>query len=625
MKPGVKKYGRLLVFPLIAVLILSLQEQLPAGSRLGKVTGVMGQVVAVNLGSIHGVAQGLRGRIFKFDEEKKTVNVAEIQIVGVSEKSCLARITLLSDSLEVDQYVDIEGTLSPRTLEKVDILSELEENARNYFAAYQYTEPDSANCLAECREILQRDPDNRLAKELMKAMVRNYYSWAEREWDNGNFAFAMIYYSRILRIDDTEESVYENIWDLLDLIDVESEIALDPITAGKPPDYYYAIAEQYYRNGQFDKSKAYFNFLLENFVKGDLAVSEGIKTNDRMLALLGYLRQLRLERVRIVAEEQQERLDEEQEGRKKIEQVRFFRTVANDLFGKKDYTGALVYYLRLLDLVPDDSVALARREFVSYADMVLIPAGEFSRGSNEREIGEVRVDFGGNELLFRELPKNWVYLDSFYIDRNEVTNRQYKYFCESTGHSPPLQWQDGTYPERYDDYPVVYVSWLDANAYARWIGKRLPTEQEWEKAARGSNGYQWPWGDRFYPHRANVSENGKKGPMPVGSFPNGANEFGVMDLAGNVWEWVETDLRPYPGYEEDLFRFPREYRKVFRGGSFRESGDYARGAFRGDGAVDRLYYNVGFRCTNDILSRRESPVVENNNPEGTLEQTSVYN
>jgi len=625
MRPRVKKWSKFLLIPLLMAMILILREQLPAGSRLGKVTGVMGEVVAVNLGSIHGVRQGLRGRIFKFDEEKKTVNVAEIQIIGVSENDCLARITELMDSLEVDQFVDIEGTLSPRTLEKVDVLRELEENARNYFAAYQYTEPDSANCLAECRTILQRDPDNRLAEELMSAMVRNYYSWAEREWDNGEVTFALIYYSRILRIDDKDERVYENIWELLDLIDVESEVSLEQIAGGKPPDYYYAVAEQYYRNGQFDKSKAYYNYLLENFVAGDPAVLEGIRKNDRMLALVGKLRQLREEHLRMAAQEQQQRLEEEREQRKKIEQIRFFRAVAEDLFNKKDYTAALVYYLKLLDLVPDDSLALARREFISYADMVLIPAGEFSRGSNEREIGEVRVDFGGNELLYRELPKNWVYLDSFYIDRCEVTNRQYKHFCESTGHSPPIQWQNGTYPDGYGDYPVVYVSWLDANSYARWIGKRLPTEEEWEKAARGSNGYQWPWGDRFYSHRANVKETGKGGPMPVGSFPNGANEFGVLDLAGNVWEWVDGDLRPYPGYEEDRFYFQRGYRKVYRGGSYKETGDYARGAFRGDGAVDQIYNNVGFRCANDPPSRRETIAVKNNDQKGTLEPSSGYN
>ncbi|HLA39122.1 MAG TPA: SUMF1/EgtB/PvdO family nonheme iron enzyme, partial [Candidatus Glassbacteria bacterium] len=147
-----------------------------------------------------------------------------------------------------------------------------------------------------------------------------------------------------------------------------------------------------------------------------------------------------------------------------------------------------------------------------------------------------------------------------------------------------------------DDFPVTYVSWLDAVAYSRWIGKRLPTEMEWEKAARGPNGFQWPWGDRFYKHRCNVKETGKGRTMPVGSFLTGANDYGVLDLAGNVWEWVADDMRPYSGASEASYYFPQGYRKVMRGGSFKTNGDFARGAFRGDGGVTQIYSDVGFRC-----------------------------
>ena len=106
---------------------------LSAGSRLGKVTGVMGEVLAINLGSLHGVRQGLRGRIFKFDAEKQTVNVAQIQIIGVESENCLARVTeILIDSVEVGHFVDIDGTVSPRTLQRVDVMTELEEAARNF-------------------------------------------------------------------------------------------------------------------------------------------------------------------------------------------------------------------------------------------------------------------------------------------------------------------------------------------------------------------------------------------------------------------------------------------------------------------------------------------------------------
>ena len=242
------------------------------------------------------------------------------------------------------------------------------------------------------------------------------------------------------------------------------------------------------------------------------------------------------------------------------------------------------------------------------ADMVLIPTGEFRFGSSTREIGEVMVEFGSNNLLYREInPKPWVFLDSFYIDRYEVTNRQYKRFLESTDQSPPLHWVSGTYPKGEDNYPAVYVSWDNARRYAEWIGKRLPTEQEWEKAARGSSGFRWPWGDRFFENYCNVKESGYAKALPVGSFLSGANEFGVMDLAGNVWEWVNADLGPYPGYEEDLFYFPTVLRKVMRGGSFKVTGDYARGAFRGDGAYDQIYNNVGFRCARDVPGPQESP------------------
>ena len=158
-----------------------LWPELQAGSRLGKVTGVMGEIIAVNLGSIHGVRQGLRGKVFEFDENRNTIDVADVQVIGVSEESCLARITEARDSLRVGQFVDIEETLPPRILEKVDVIREMEENARNYFAAYQYTEPDTANCLAECNRILARDPENSLVPALKEAMLRNYYRWATRE------------------------------------------------------------------------------------------------------------------------------------------------------------------------------------------------------------------------------------------------------------------------------------------------------------------------------------------------------------------------------------------------------------------------------------------------------------
>ena len=605
-----KKASR--TIPATALLVVTgwlLWHGVQAGSRLGKVTGVIGEVIVINLGSIHGVRQGLRGKVFEFDEEKNTIDVAEIQVIGVSEDSCLARIFKALDTLRVGQFVDIEGTLPPSTFEKVNVVRDMEENARNYFVAYQYTEPDSANCLAECNRILARDPENRLVPALKEAMIRNYYQWAVREKNDGHLAYTLIYYSRILRIDPEDETAKEEIWECLDLIAIEEQIELDVIRKGNPPDYYYALAEQYYRMGQFDKSRTFFRFLLDNVVgPDDLVALEGLRKNEGMLKLVA---QLRSDRQRLVGrdlEDERKRLAERAEQRLKVEHARYYQVVADDLFQKKDLEGALVYYLKLLEVVPGDSLALARREYISMANMVLIPTGEFSFGSSTREIAEVMMEFNSNGLLYRELPKRWIFLDSFYIDRYEVTNRQYRRFIESTGTNPPLYWKNGTYPEGEDDYPVVYVSWNDANRYAAWIGKRLPMEQEWEKAARGASGLQWPWGERFFPHYCNVKESGHNKAMPVGSFLSGTNEFGVMDLAGNVWEWVaDSLLNPYPGFTQDLFYFPSTPRKIIRGGSFKETGDHARGSFRGDGAFDKVYNNVGFRCARDIPGLQKSP------------------
>ncbi|MBW7997537.1 MAG: formylglycine-generating enzyme family protein [Candidatus Glassbacteria bacterium] len=605
---GMTKYAPWL---LLALLIAGPTSPLPAGSRLGKVTGIMGEVVAINLGSLHGVRQGLRGRVFKFDEEKQTVNVARIQVIGVEDESCLARITQqLTDSVRVGQFVDIDGTVSPRSLQRVDVVAELEEAARNYFAAKHYTEPDSANCLNVCNELLQRDPGNRLAQELKRQMGRNYDAWAEQESYNGYFTYALIYYARIRKIDPSQERIYPLIWDIIDLIDVESEVVLVDIEPGRPPDYYYSIGYQYYQNGQFDKAIRYYQWILDRHMYNDLAATEGIELCRDMQRLLADLRRIRRQRAALEAEQQRQIDQESLQARKRLEQARYYITVAEEKYRQRDWTGALVYYLKLLDIFPDDSIAMQRRENISKADMVMIPAGEFSRGSSEREIGEVKVDFSSNNMLNRELPKNWVYLDSFLIDRYEVTNRQYRDFVAGTDHSPPLMWQNGTYPEGKGDHPVVYVSWLDAKAYAGWIGKRLPTEREWEKAARGANGFQWPWGDQFYPHRANAKESGKGTTMPVGSYVNGTNEYGVMDLAGNVWEWVEDRLEPYESYDYELLYFPRGYYKIQRGGSFKTTGDYTRGAFRGAGELDQLYSDVGFRCTREVVIRTESPEAE---------------
>jgi len=185
--------------------------------------------------------------------------------------------------------------------------------------------------------------------------------------------------------------------------------------------------------------------------------------------------------------------------------------------------------------------------------VVYVPAGSFIRGSDT-----------GN---FNEYPEQLIYLDAFEIDRYEVTNIQYSRYLEATGNRPPSYWENGSYPTGQLDYPVVGISWKDADAYCTWVGKRLPTEAEWEKACRGPNGNLYPWGTQWDQERANVDHlmisltqskrdgsptafayawellpntpgSGGLGLRPVGSYPEGASFYGVMDMIGNVSEWV---------------------------------------------------------------------------------------
>jgi len=138
---------------------------------------------------------------------------------------------------------------------------------------------------------------------------------------------------------------------------------------------------------------------------------------------------------------------------------------------------------------------------------------------------------------------SFVDLDSFYIDIHEVTNKQYKEFLDATGYKPkwPMNflkhWKNGKIPKGKENYPVVYVDYWDAKAYAEWAGKKLPTEAQWQYAAQGTDGRIFPWGDKWDPKKANVNSNGTK---PVGSYPKGASPFGVLDMAGNVAEMTDS-------------------------------------------------------------------------------------
>lgn len=229
------------------------------------------------------------------------------------------------------------------------------------------------------------------------------------------------------------------------------------------------------------------------------------------------------------------------------------------------------------------------------ADMVLVPAGWFWMGSDEPDADA------------DERPRRRVYLPAYYIDRFEVTNREFKRF--KPGHM---------YPEGEDDLPVTKVYKPDAIAYAHWAGKRLPTNAEWEKAARGTDGRRYPWGDRFETNRANldphkvahamgqvcelpVTANGRRKVMP-GSYVEGASPYGAMDMAGNVWEWVSDNHRD-PLWLRLIGDGGAE-RGIIRGGAYAYSPQQARTSHQAFEALNSTCNDVGFRCVMEAKAMR---------------------
>jgi formylglycine-generating enzyme required for sulfatase activity len=229
--------------------------------------------------------------------------------------------------------------------------------------------------------------------------------------------------------------------------------------------------------------------------------------------------------------------------------------------------------------------------------LIPIPGGEFLMGNNGR--GD---DGPGDE---DERPAHRVRVRTFRIDKYETTNAMYETFVRATHRDPPFHWINGRYPEGKGDHPVVYVSWHDADAYCRWADKRLPTEAEWERAARGAEGRRFPWGDVFSPLRANTPQywlvkHAAGDTLPVGSFPDGRTTEGLDDMAGNVYEWVADWYQPYPGNQSPNVHYGTK-NKVLRGGSWYDCLSYGCGLSsptynRSRFAPEIKNKGFGFRC-----------------------------
>lgn len=226
----------------------------------------------------------------------------------------------------------------------------------------------------------------------------------------------------------------------------------------------------------------------------------------------------------------------------------------------------------------------------------LVPAGPFQMGTRPGVAGE------------GESPQHTVRLDSFLIGKYPVTNREYQEFVDATGHAVPfrddalsrhMNWnlEARRYPAGRDNHPVTLVSWHDAQAYCQWLGGRLPTEAEWEKAARGDDGREWPWGNAWQSDRCNAGADGIQDTTPVERYAErGQSPYGVWDMAGNVWEWTSSHPDPYP-YDASDGRelMTATGRRAHRGGAWLMPPFAVRCASRGSADPDDFGFNLGFR------------------------------
>ncbi len=214
-------------------------------------------------------------------------------------------------------------------------------------------------------------------------------------------------------------------------------------------------------------------------------------------------------------------------------------------------------------------------------ELIRIPAGEFLMGSDPAKDSQA---FDG------ELPQPRVDLSEYYIGKYDVTNAQYQAFARATEYEPPRDWEDGRIPVGKENHPVVHVSWHDAVAFCEWLSQktgrefRLPTEAEWEKAARGTDGREYPWGNEPpTPDLCNFGMNVGH-TTPVGQYPKGASPYDVLDMVGNVWEWTDSQ------YDQS------GPRRVVRGGSYiHHAGREFRCAFRLDITPGSRHFDLGFR------------------------------
>lgn len=246
------------------------------------------------------------------------------------------------------------------------------------------------------------------------------------------------------------------------------------------------------------------------------------------------------------------------------------------------------------------------------AEMVWVPSGWFRMGIN-KEVAQKQAEQLGykdyHEIAAEEsFPERVVFVDGFFMDKHEVTIERWKKFVEATGWKPTQEpgqkallaptWTGPELKPEEARLPVASVTWRAAQGYANWAGKQLPTEAMWEKAARGTDGRWYPWGnEKPSPEYGVISLEDKPltGPQPVGSHPKGASPYGCLDMAGNVYEWTSEWMEPYPNNPEPGTGAWGHRYVVLRGGSFYHTRHSYRCAKRFGFEIWETYFHVGFR------------------------------
>lgn len=215
----------------------------------------------------------------------------------------------------------------------------------------------------------------------------------------------------------------------------------------------------------------------------------------------------------------------------------------------------------------------------SQGETRIVPIGESQVRHPSDGSPMVKVDAS----VFLSGPSNApIWLPAFYIDVHPVSNQNYAHFVSASGVKPPQHWPGGECPEKILDHPVVFVTWTDARDYAEWAGKALPTSQQWEKAARGTRGAVYPWGDQPTPAKCNVRENGVGSTTPGDRYQSGISPYGAYDMCGNVWEWCSSESTPG--------------RYELKGGAWTSPFSRATPSSFNDAAATMCDDDTGFRC-----------------------------